>query len=125
MLFLLLNTLMVCLFLFAAGVQHNDPDSLRWIAIYLAAALVGCWVFIDRVRWPVPALVAAVALAWAASLAPGVAGRVGDLFAEWEMANPAVEVTREVGGLLIVAAWMAVVAAWAYRRRRTGIARGS
>ncbi|HEX8693799.1 MAG TPA: transmembrane 220 family protein [Longimicrobium sp.] len=110
--FRLINLPMAALFVFAAAVQYNDPDPLRWMALYLAAAAACGLAAAGRLpRW-LPAAVGLAALAWAAALAPGVWGRVrpGDLFAEWEMANTAVEEARETGGLLIVAAWMLVLA---------------
>ena len=123
MTFRVVNALMAALFVFAATVQYNDPDPLRWIAIYLAAALACALAVAGRLRWPVPALVALAALAWAATLAPGVLGRVGpgEMFGAWEMRDAAVEEARESYGLLLVAAWMGVLAVVAFRRRgRTG-----
>lgn len=99
---------MAALFLFAAAVQYNDPDPLRWMAIYGLAALA-CVLFLAGrpPRWA-PALVGVVALAWAGTLAPGVVGRVsiGELFQSYRMLSEPVEEAREMGGLLIVAAWM-------------------
>jgi hypothetical protein len=60
-----------------------------------------------------------VALAWAAALAPGVLGevRMGELVGAWEMKDDRVERGREMFGLLLVFAWMAVLA-WTGRRLR-------
>jgi hypothetical protein len=51
------------------------------------------------------------ALVWAGTLAPGVVGRVslGELLQSYGMLSTAVEEGREMGGLLIVAAWMGVL----------------
>ncbi len=119
MTFRVVNALMAALFVLAAAVQYNDPDPLRWIAIYLAAALACALAVAGRLRWPVPAFVAFAALAWAAVLAPGVLGRVGpgEMFGAWEMKDAAVEEARESYGLLLVAAWMGVLAVVAFRRR--------
>jgi hypothetical protein len=57
--------------------------------------------------------VAAVALAWAAFWLHGVYGHHvawGQVFATTHMINSDVEETRELFGLAIVAAWMAVLA---------------
>jgi hypothetical protein len=106
-----LNVLMGCLFLLAVAVQYNDPDPLRWMAIYGAAAVACLLAFRRRLRRWMPLVVGVVALAWAATLAPGVVGRVspGDLFRAIPMGSTAIEEGREMVGLLIVAAWMLVL----------------
>jgi hypothetical protein len=62
--------------------------------------------------WYVPALVAVVALTWAGTIAPRALGRIplGDMFKSWEMKDTTIEENREMFGLLIVAAWMIVLA---------------
>jgi len=106
------------------AVQYNDPDPARWMAIYGAAAAVCAAELWRRTRLGYPALVGAIALAWAASIAPRVLGvvRFGDMFAEFEMRNAGVEESREMYGLLIVAAWMAAVAVAARLRSARGTA---
>jgi len=106
-----MNVLMGCLFLLALVLQYNDPDPLRWMAIYGAAAVVCLLALRRRLRRWMPLVVGVVALAWAATLAPGVVGRVSprDLFREIPMGSTAIEEGREMGGLLIVAAWMLVL----------------
>src|SRR5215213_11000596 len=70
------NAVMALLFVFAAAVQYNDPDPLRWVALYLAAAAACVLALLQRLpRW-IPVVVGLVALAWAATLAPHVLGRV-------------------------------------------------
>lgn len=110
---------MAALFVFAVIVQHNDPDPVRWMAIYGAAAAVSA-VFAAgrRPRWP-PALVGAAALGWGATLVPRVASLPpGQLFSSWGMTGAAMEEGRELGGLVIVALWMSVLFA-AARSART------
>jgi hypothetical protein len=117
--FRVLNGAMAALFAFAAAVQYNDPDPLRWMALYLAAAAACVLAVLGRLpRW-LPIVVGIAALAWAATLAPHVLGRVGlgEMVEAWEMKDVRVEEGREMYGLLIVAAWMAVLA-WARRRTR-------
>ena len=115
------NAVMCALFGFGALLQLNDPDPLRWVAIYGAAAATCGWLAFTRRRNALmrvlPALVAAVALTWAASIAYGSSGRVGfmRLFEAWEMKNAAVEERRELSGLLIVGTWM-IVASLRWRR---------
>jgi hypothetical protein len=110
---------MSLLFLLALVAQYNDPDPLRWMAIYGAAAAAGVLLLGGRLpRW-LPVVVGLVALIWATALAPGVVGRVapGDLFREVTMASAAIEEAREMIGLLIVAGWMLVLFAAAPRSR--------
>lgn len=115
-----LTAVMGLLFLLAVVAQYNDPDPLRWMAIYGAAALA-CLLALRRrlPRW-LPALVGLAALVWAALLLPAVLGQVapGDLFRAVGMASLAIEEARETIGLLIVAGWMGVLLATTPRRIR-------
>jgi transmembrane protein TMEM220 len=103
---------MLLLFTFGAAVQVNDPDPVRWIAVYALAAAACLLSLLRRIHWTLPALLCAVALAWAATLAPRVVGRVPfrEMFGAFEMRNVGIEESREMYGLLIIAAWMAVLA---------------
>jgi hypothetical protein len=107
-----LNGVMSVLFLVAVAVQHNDPDPIRWMAIYGLAGLACALALAGRLPRVVPVLVGVAALAWAATIAPGVVGRVsvGELFESYAMKSAPVEEAREMGGLLIVTAWMGVLA---------------
>jgi hypothetical protein len=107
-----LNFLMMLLFVFAAVLQYNDDDMLRWMVIYLVAAACCVGAFVGKLKWWVPALVAAVCVGWSVIyFARGAAGMpVGEMFAEWEMKNQQIVEEREMFGLLIIAAWMAVLA---------------
>jgi transmembrane protein TMEM220 len=114
---------MACLFLLAVVVQYNDPDPLRWMAVYGAACLISA-----RVAWAgsVPRAfslaVGAVALAWAVSIAAGgpLRSDYASMFAAWEMRSTSVEEAREASGLLIVATWMIIVAVVLRRGRPSG-----
>jgi hypothetical protein len=110
---------MAGLFVFAAVLQYNDPDPLRWLAIYASAAVASILYVLGRLRWYIPVLIGLIALAWAATLASSVWGLVSlsQLFEAWEMANPTVEEGREMYGLLIVASWMAVLVIATMKRR--------
>lgn len=103
---------MAALFLFAAAVQYNDPDPLRWMAIYGLAALACVLSLWRRLPRLVPVVVGLGTVAWAGTLAPGVVGRVsvGELFQSYGMLSETVEEAREMGGLLIVAVWMGLLA---------------
>jgi hypothetical protein len=103
---------MALLFAFAAAVQFNDPDPIRWIAIYTAACVLSLVMFARRRLMPVLALaVFAIAIAWAAVIAFGgpAASEYGHMFDAWEMKSPSVEEAREASGLVIVAVWMIVL----------------
>ena len=110
--FRVLNWIMCALFLLSAAVQWNDPDPVRWMAIYGVAFAI-C--LATGLRAPVPALapllVAAVALAWAVAIIDG--GRTtgySHMFDAWEMKSANVELAREATGLLIAGVWMLVIA---------------
>ena len=98
-LWIALNVLFLAMFLFSVAVQFNDPDPVRWVAIYGFAAIACIGELTRNERWSLPA-------------------GIGDLFAEFEMKNEMIEEAREAGGLLIVALWMAILAVSAFRRGR-------
>ena len=106
------DVLFFLMFALSVVVQFNDPDPIRWVAIYGAAALVCLLSLIKRVRKWQPLVVGVIALIWAATIAPRVVGRVDpkSMFSAWEMKDSGVEESREMYGLLLVAFWMAVVA---------------
>ncbi|MGE0131126.1 MAG: transmembrane 220 family protein [Blastocatellales bacterium] len=116
----ILNYVMAAAFLFSVIVQYNDPDPARWILIYGLACAACALAITGRLNWIFPAAIGIAALAWAITLAPGVIGKVafGELFEEFEMKDERVEVAREMGGLLIVAFWMAALAFHSLRKRR-------
>ena len=113
---------MLLLFTFGAVVQVNDPDPARWIAVYALAAAACLLSLLRRMHWTLPALLCAVSLVWAATLAPRVVGRVPfrEMFGAFEMRTIGIEESREMYGLLIIAAWMAVLA---LRSRAAGLVR--
>jgi len=97
------------LFLWSAYVQLNDPDPLRWIAIYTVAALV-CIVPAAKRGGAVSAwLVSSVATAWAFWLAPDAMqlNNLSDLTASMQADRPELEAAREALGLAIVSIWTA------------------
>lgn len=99
-------------FLLSVAVQYNDPDPIRWMAIYGAAFVACCLSLTGRLRWWIAALIGTVAFIWALTILPRLVGQNIDwsqVFGHMKMANGVVEETREMGGLLIVAFWMAVL----------------
>jgi hypothetical protein len=105
------NWLMAALFGLSAVLQYNDPDPLRWIAIYAAAATACVLWGLRRAVWPLAAPVTLIAAVWAALLLPEVLGHIGpsDLFLRMSEKGGRVEIGREIGGLAIVLAWMVVL----------------
>ena len=101
------SVVMALLFLYAAAVQYNDPDPIRWMAVYvLAAGIAG--LSVARPLLPaIPLLLAIAALGWAGLLLPGVIETA---------AFTATEEERELAGLLLVSGWMFVL--FAHQRRR-------
>jgi hypothetical protein len=114
------NVVMLLMFVFSVVVQFNDPDPLVWMPVYGAAAAACALALAGRLpRW-IPAAVGIGSIVWAATIAPHVLGSVPflDMFSAWEMKNEGVEESREMYGLLIVAAWMLVLAVAGWRGAR-------
>jgi len=113
MIFRIVAGLMAALLAFAASVNFNDPDPVRWVAMYGIACAASIFVAVTAtVPLAVPVAVGAIALVWALVIASNVPGfeAYEHMFDEWEMKNETVEEARETCGLLIVAVWMAAVA---------------
>ncbi len=110
MIFRIFNYFFIVVFLLCAAVQYNDPDPVQWTAVYLAAMIL-CILFAVG-KFPVKGAAALImiALAWAAFqvylaiITPG-AVTLQSVFGSTAMINERVELVRETGGLLIVAAW--------------------
>jgi len=114
-LFRVVNGVMALLFAVAVAVQYNDPDPLRWMALYGAAFVIALMAAV-RGRGPIVAAagVGAVALVWGLywAVSSGTALTLYEhMFDSWEMKNTSIEEAREASGLFIVAVWMAIVAA--------------
>ena len=87
------NAAMAALFGFAAAVQYNDPDPVRWMAVYGLAMLACGASLTGPLPRPLPVLLGLGALIWAGTLAPGVVGRVSvrELFQSSGMLSATVE----------------------------------
>ncbi len=116
--FAVANRIMAVLFLISAIIQFNDPDPLRWAAIYGAAAFACLAAGRFRLSWPLPAAVGLVALAWTVWLSPILADlKLGDLTRTMHAGTPSIELGREFLGLLIVLGWMLFLLAMSLRAR--------
>jgi hypothetical protein len=117
MVFKAVNWVMAVLLLASAALQYNDPDPVGWAVLY-GAASVAC-VQLGRWRWHqlLPIGVGLAAAAWAGYLVPDLIdqARPADLMKSMDDKGGAAELAREFTGLMIVVAWMAVLA-WVARR---------
>jgi hypothetical protein len=113
MVFRVVGALMTVLLAVAVAVQYNDPDPIPWMVIYGAACALSALAIV-RGRAPLmpAAVVGVAALVWGLMVAREAYGRssLSEMFQSWEMNSPGIEEAREASGLLIVAAWMAVLA---------------
>lgn len=112
--------LMTALYLVSVALQYNDPDPIRWMLIYGAAAVASAMLPLRRWAIPLSFVVAAAALVWAAILTPEIWGRVGfsDMWLKMSEKGGAVEVEREIGGLVIVVGWLGIGALLRRRQLR-------
>lgn len=110
---------MAALFLYSAAVQLDDPDPLRWAAIYLLGAAVSAAAAAGRLPWAAGAGVASIAALWCLVLVFRTLR--GSFFDDSgrEMLG-IVEEGRELMGLGLIAAWCGAMAFAARRRGRPG-----
>ncbi len=106
------------LFLYAALVQLNDPDPVRWVLTYLAAAGLCGLAIVDRLHERLPLAYAglATALAGIAWLRDSGESRPMSGFPYGGALQE--EIVREVLGLLLIAGWMIALGGWTRARRR-------
>jgi hypothetical protein len=105
----------------SAALQYNDPDPLRWAALYLAAGITAVLALARPRLWWTTAVVGAIAAAWAALLWSGVVNHVeaSDVWRKMSEKGGKVEEFREAGGLSLVVigcAWAALRGARLVRR---------
>ena len=96
----------------AAAVNLNDPDAVRWVAMYGAACIVSILVALGGGVPPlVPVIVGAIGLVWAVIWSRRVErfDLYAHMFDAWKMKSIAIEEARETCGLLIVAGWMLAI----------------
>lgn len=108
----------VIMFLAFAGLQVNDPDPVRWIAIYGSTAIVTSALHKRMQLYPLALLVAAIAAVWCGVLLGRTINIVGpgDFFARMSEKGGAVEEAREAGGLAIAFLWLSSAATVARRK---------
>ena len=110
--FTISNYFVALLFIFAAAVQYNDPDSIRWIALYTSAALACIyWLFGSYQRW-VCGVVLLICVIWLITIIVDLKTlslNLADLVSSLEMKNETIEQYREIGGLILIAIWMSIL----------------
>lgn len=110
----IINWIFCFLFLLSAVLQFNDPDPVIWMIMWSAAG-ISCLLFgLGKLPKVLPIAVGGVSLIWALVLLPRIIGTYGDIlwdevFMQVSMSNITVEWVREIGGLVIIAVWMAVL----------------
>src|SRR5262245_6235494 len=94
------HALAAAVFVLCIAVQFNDPDPIRWIAMYGAALIVACLGVANRANPVLAALVALVALSWALTQADSFVTCLttkSACFTSWDMHDDLVaEEAREV-----------------------------
>jgi len=119
--FRVVSAVMATLLGVAVAVQANDPDPVRWMALYGAACVLSVVAAVQSTApWVAAAMVGVIALAWSAMWAMRVESRdtYAHMFDSWQMKSEPIEEARETIGLLLVAIWMAVVAVHSWRLAR-------
>lgn len=106
MAFNILCGFMILIFALSCAVQYNDPDPLTWIAAYGAAGVVTAFFLAGR-NTPIVILMGLAYYGWAMYNMPHIPS------SEWLHT----ETSRESGGLMISAIWMAVLSVVWYRRK--------
>jgi hypothetical protein len=106
--------LMTGLLLLSALVQWNDPDPFRWIVCYSVTAIITLCSLIRPLPPSIPLIWGLLVLL--SSLFVGIDFLMSEEQFEWDsfwnvmaMKNEAVELGRELGGLLLVTGWMSVL----------------
>ena len=122
----LINPVFAVLFFVAALVQHNDPDPYLWMPLYLVA--LACTIAFQRGRlhYKFGFGVVAACVLWSLTLLPTVVQHpapLNEVFANVKMYASGVEEAREMGGLWLVAGWLATISN-AQRRSRSGARNG-
>ena len=102
--------LMTGLLILSAVVQWNDPDPLRWILCYSATAIITLCSLIRPLPPLIPLIWGMVVLL--SNLFVGMDLLMSEEQFDWNsfwnviaMKNEAVELGRELGGLLLVTCW--------------------
>lgn len=108
----ILNGIFAAFFALGVAVQYNDPDPIRWIAVY-GAAVVACVLWeLRRLKRALAIVVGVFAMAWGLAIALGIrlTAPFGEALTDWSMHTGGSEELREAIGLALVALWMTALA---------------
>ena len=99
-----LTSLFALLCVTSAALQYNDPDPLRWIAIYLAGGVSAMVAILRRPLWWAALLVALAAVIWGTNILMSIIDVVelSDLWRKMSEKGGHAEELREAIGLFIV-----------------------
>lgn len=106
------NRCFAVLFVLSALVQVNDPDPVPWMLVYGAAAVACVLWELGRLPGSAAAALAAGAGSWGlwVALRTELNVPLGSALLDWDMRAAGSKELREGLGLVLVAAWAAVLA---------------
>lgn len=121
-----INVALTLWFLLNAAVQFNDPDPLRWVAIYCATTLIAGLAVFMRFYVPLIVFTLVVCLAWSLYLMPSVfelflRHEPRELLSGMSPDRPYVEEARESLGLLIAATALLYFLVLALRQKQPAV----
>lgn len=128
----ILSAAMAMLFIAWAAFQYNDPDPFLWILVYGLAALASILFLVNRLPFALPLGFAVIGFIWAMVLLSQA--EYMELSAAIELCNeemasmPSIcswipqkimsEKWREMGGLVFISSWMAILAFTLFRSKK-------
>lgn len=121
-----LHGLASLLFLLMAAVQLNDPDTLYWVAAYMATAAVAATNCIDRlgrlrrelsmgrllVSVTMGMVLAGLLISISGVMDYLASGNLVSIYGQMSGENPYVESVREFGGLFIAMSYLVSTGGW-------------
>ncbi|MDX1640991.1 MAG: transmembrane 220 family protein [Balneolaceae bacterium] len=117
------NYLMIAVFILAIIVQYNDVNPLRWMLIYGAACVICILFALKKLHWIASSVVLFISGVWALMKIPDLTvNGFQHMLDEVHMIQTGVEAAREFLGLLIIFAWVAVLAISNYREKKGKVA---
>lgn len=113
-----LNLFMCGAFGLSAILQYNDPDPIIWIITYGTATFFA--ISYQRgmnIDWKLFGIFAGITFMWGVLLFFNLSREIAflNLFEEFTMKDPTVEIGRESGGLFLISLWTAILTFNKYR----------
>ena len=117
-----INYLMISIFVLAAIVQYNDPQPLRWMLMYGAAALVCILYALKKLHWVTASTIVFISGVWTLLKIPQLTVYgFQHMFDDVYMIQTGVEAAREFLGLIIIFIWATTLGISTYREKRKKI----